>query len=430
MIASRTEALAYLDTLIGSGIRPGLDRMRAMLGAAGNPQRAVPALIIGGTNGKGSTAAMLSAIGHAAGIRTGLYTSPHLVSIEERWRIDEEPIEATVLVEGVERLRKLQTHCGIVPTYFEALTLLAFLIFESEGCQMAILEVGMGGRLDATNVADPELSVITPVSLDHREWLGDTLEEIAGEKFGIARRDRPLVVAPQDRAVEIEIENRARTLGCLLDAVSSSVRMVEFETGLEGSRGVIETPERRYEVILPLRGAHQALNLATAIRAAELAAHVWPSIDRDAIERGIARTTWRGRLERFDVDGRTILVDGAHNPAGAAAAAQFFRRHTPAPRSLVFGVLDDKDPRSMLSALEGLFEAIVLTRPDSERGRDPRTLAELLPAGVRVAVVPDDEEAVRRAVADSSARSVVICGSLYLAGTAVRLLDQISRQHP
>ncbi|MDX1584904.1 MAG: Mur ligase family protein, partial [Thermoanaerobaculia bacterium] len=329
MISNRAEAVEYLDSLIGSGIRPGLDRMMLLLDASGHPERSVRSVLVAGTNGKGSTAAILSSIAHQAGYRVGLYTSPHLVRLEERWRVGEVPIEEEVLVAAVSRLRETASRAKLRPTYFEALTLLAFFIFEMRECSLSILEVGMGGRLDATNVTDPVVSVITPIDLDHQEWLGNSIEKIAFEKLGIARSGRPLIVAPQAEAVLEVMKQRCAELECELIDVSSAVELSDFHTGLTGSAAEIETTRTVYRVETRLAGMHQAGNLATAVRAAEALSEHFREIGRDEIIRGCRETKWRGRLESFRLGSRLVVVDGAHNPAGSRSAARFIERYLP-----------------------------------------------------------------------------------------------------
>lgn len=424
MIRDRTDAVDYLDSLIGSGIRPGLDRMRRILAGAGDPHRSVPSILVAGTNGKGSTAATISAVSHAAGYRTGLYTSPHLVDLEERWRVGEEPVGHSDLVDAVQRLQQSALEAGLSPTYFEALTLIAFFIFERSQCDLAILEVGMGGRLDATNVVEPILSVITRIDYDHQEWLGNTIEEIAREKFGITRRGVPLVVAEQPAHVVELMRRWCDDLGCVIHVVPEEVRVESFETSVAGSFARIITPSHRYDLRSPLVGAHQASNLSSAIRAAELLSTTFDRIDHTAIMEGVPSTLWRGRLESFDVDGRLVVVDGAHNPAGTRSAAEFVST-LPEPRALVFGALADKDVASMLDPLLDLFDHVILTTPDSDRSTPPGSLLELVPGG-RADVVPRDEDAIKAALALPDVVTIVICGSLYLAGSAIRLLDTMT----
>ena len=424
MIGSRADAVRYLDSLIGSGIRPGLERMQRLLEAAGDPHRSVPAVLVAGTNGKGSTAATLSAIAHAAGYRVGLYTSPHLVDLEERWRVSEEPVGETAFVAAVRRLQSAARDAALVPTYFEALTLLAFFIFEQSRCDLAILEVGMGGRLDATNVVDPLLSIITRIDYDHQEWLGDTIEEIAGEKLGIARRGAPLVVADQLEEVMALMRRWCEDHDCPIHVVPEEVRVDSFSSRIGGSSMELTTPERRYRLRSPLVGAHQIDNLSTGVRAAEVLGKTFTAISEAAISEGVARTRWRGRLESFELEGRLVIVDGAHNPAGTASAAAFIGT-LPGPRALVFGVLSDKDAASMLRPFAGLFDHVILTAPDSDRALEPDSLVPLVEDG-KVTVNRNDEGAIRAALGIPDIATVAVCGSLYLAGTAIRLLDTMA----
>ena len=424
MITTRNQAVAYLDSLIGSGIRPGLDRMKQLLEEAGNPERSVPAILIAGTNGKGSTAATLSAILRAAGYRTGLYTSPHLVDLEERWRIDEAAVTSESFVAAVGRLEQCATAVGFLPTYFEALTLLAFFIFEENSCDLSVLEVGMGGRLDATNVAEPVLSIITRIDYDHQEWLGNTIEEIAREKLGIARRGVPLVVSGQPDEVEVLMGQKCRELGCFMHLVSEETRIDTFRTAVGGSAFSLSTPRGHYTLKSPLVGHHQAENVSTAVRAAEILTERFPQIDEQAIVEGTGSTIWRGRLESFDVAGRLVIVDGAHNPAGTKSAADFIAS-LPGPRALVFGALSDKDIAAMLLSLEGLFVRVFLTAPDSDRSAAPESLIGSVGCE-NVQVVSDSTEAITLALAAPGMTTVVICGSLYLAGSAIRLLDAMA----
>ncbi|MBW3670367.1 MAG: bifunctional folylpolyglutamate synthase/dihydrofolate synthase [Acidobacteria bacterium] len=415
--------MAYLDSLIGRGLRPGLERLRTILEVAGHPERSVPSVLVAGTNGKGSTAATLTAIAHAAGYNTGLYTSPHLVELEERWRIREAPVDHDVLIAAVRSLQESALEAGLTPTYFEALTLLAFFIFERSRCDLAILEVGMGGRLDATNVVDPLASVITRIDYDHQEWLGNTIEEITREKLGITRRATPLVVSEQPPQVIDLMRRWCDELGCPLHVVPDEVTIESLETSLTGSSATIRTPSAQYELRSPLVGQHQLSNLTSAVRAAELLSSTFRAIDAAAVLEGTAHTVWRGRLELFDIGGRLVVVDGAHNPAGTRSAAQFVRT-LPGPRALVFGALSDKDVASMLESLVGLFDHVIFTTPDSERSIPAASLAELHHPDARV--IPTDVDAIRAALARPGIATVVICGSLYLAGSAIRLLDTMA----
>jgi dihydrofolate synthase / folylpolyglutamate synthase len=417
--------LDYLESLIGSGIRPGLERMRAMLEVAGHPERMVPAVLVAGTNGKGSTAATLASILNRAGCRTGLYTSPHLVRLEERWKIDGHAVAEESLRGSVNELRRHADQAEFSPTYFEALTLLAFLLFRDHECDVAVLEVGMGGRLDATNVVDPLLSVITGIELDHQEWLGETIEQIALEKAGIARGGSPLLANSRWPEALEAISRRCGEVGCDLHVLGDEVAIDEVHVGLESIGVRMTTKSAEYHLHSRLTGEHQVENLALAVRGAELLSGRFRGIDLSAITEGVAATRWRGRLESFMLPDRLVLVDGAHNPSGAEAAARFIDRFLPRPRLLVFGALGDKDVRSMLESLSRCADRMILTAPDSDRAIDPATLMEMLGGAVPAEVIRNDAEAIEASLRREEIGSVIICGSLYLAGTAVRILDQI-----
>jgi dihydrofolate synthase/folylpolyglutamate synthase len=380
--------LDWLDQLQGSGIRPGLARMRALLRALGNPQKKYPSIIIAGTNGKGSTSAMLDSILREAGCRTGFYTSPHLVDIRERWKIAGEWIDGKLLDECIEELQRAAERSGIVPTYFEALTLIAFVAFARANCNMVVLEVGMGGRLDATNVVKPLASVITPIGIDHTEFLGNTIRRIAAEKAGVIHRGAIVLTSNEDPVVLDVIQKRAKQFG---------------------NRVIVVTDEHD----TPLTGDFQRRNAALAVRTArEL------GIDEDAIERGVKNTRWRGRLERIDVDRKQIWIDGGHNLHAVERTAPFFDAHVPRPRLLVFGMMSDKDVQPVVNRLFPLFDRIIATEPYPPRSVKANDFAGATP-------IADPNDAFRAALA-SPEEAIVITGSLYLAGAALAFFDKIA----
>ncbi|HUP58834.1 MAG TPA: folylpolyglutamate synthase/dihydrofolate synthase family protein [Thermoanaerobaculia bacterium] len=399
---------AWLDSLQNSGIRPGLTRMRALLRALGNPQHAAPSIIVSGTNGKGSTSAMLASILNEAGYRTGLYTSPHLVDIRERWMIGQEGgrpvrpsaegrtgrppsfamIDPVLLDESIEAMREAATRVGITPTYFEALTLIAFIAFARAECERVVLEVGMGGRLDATNVVRPIAALITPIGFDHMEFLGNTLRAIASEKAGVIHRGT-LVLTTNDDPIALAVIRR---------------RAEKF-----GNRFIHVTEEHD----TPLAGAFQRRNAALAVRAArEL------GIADDAIERGVRNTRWRGRLEHLRVAGKDIWIDGGHNVHAAACIAPFFDENVPRPRLLVFGIMSDKDVQPVSRLLFPLFDRVITTEP-----YPPRSVRASDLGGI---AIPDPEDALRAAM-DAPECAIVVTGSLYLAGAAIAFFDKIAR---
>ncbi len=422
-----TDELRYLDSLQGSGIRPGLRRMRMFLREAGNPHRRFRSVLVAGTNGKGSTAATLASVLTVAGYRTALYTSPHLVSIRERWSIQGEPVGSQPLREAIRRLREIDGRLGTEPTYFEALTLLAFLIFADLGVEVAVLEVGMGGRLDATNVVRPIASLVTPIGLDHTEWLGTTIPRIAREKAGIIHRGSIAVTSVEDPGALAVLAARAARAGTPLHRLEREVAIENLRSGAGGVSFRYRSDRGTMRLRSPLAGEHQAQNVALAARAAELLAEELPLVDGGAIERGIAATRWRGRLEQFTLGETRVWVDGGHNPHALRRVAEFVRRHLPRPRALVFGVLREKDYVEMAQILFPLFDSVILTEPESDRAVSARSAKQSLSSrftGLR---------AIRRpraaiAAATESAASVLVCGSLYLAGEAIAMLDRMGER--
>lgn len=398
-----SEALLWLDQLQGSGIRPGLSRIRSILRHLGQPHRAYPSIIVAGTNGKGSTSATLASILNASGYRTGHYTSPHLVDIRERWTVAGSPVTPELLDESIVALQDASARAGITPTYFEALTIIAFVVFERAACDVAVLEVGMGGRLDATNVVRPIAALITPIGFDHMEYLGSTLRAIAGEKAGVIHRGAIVLTSNDDPDVLDVLGRRAAKFG-------NRFLRVGAEDALPS----------------PLRGDFQRMNVALAVRAArELAPH-FANITEETIRRGVAATRWRGRLERFDIGGRAVWVDGCHNTHAVRAVLPFLERELPAPRTLVFGIMADKECGEIADLLFPLFDDIIGTEP-----YPPRSLASAAIAGhaarlgKRAQAIEDPVRAIRSALARTEG-PIFIGGSLYLAGSAIAFLDALS----
>jgi len=439
-VALPPDAAAALAGLERFGVHLGLDHVGRLLTALGDPQAGLPAVLVAGTNGKGSTAALLAAAGTAAGYRTGLYTSPHLEDVEERVRIDGETIEGEALGPLVlETIAAAGRALPAPPTYFEALTAAALLHFRRREVELAVLEVGLGGRLDATNAADPALSVIAPVSLEHREVLGDTLAAIAREKAGVMRAGRPTVAWAADPEVAAALTAAAAAAGAHLVRADRDVRIDAAVPWSDrpwgGQRIALATPTARHELTVPLLGPHQAVNAALAARAAELLAERgWPRLDAAALARAAARWHWPARLEAVELPPaapcRRVLLDAAHNPGAAATLAAFLAAPPTlfsAPPALLFGVLADKDAAAMLSALAPRASRLVLTTPPTPRARPPETLVPLLPTGSPAEVVPDPAAALDRALAaalEAGADTLVVCGSIYLVGAVRGLLRE------
>jgi dihydrofolate synthase/folylpolyglutamate synthase len=414
------------------GIKLGLDPMRALCDALGSPHLASPTVIVAGTNGKGSVTAMIATALQAAGWRVGRYTSPHLTELRERFAVDGTPAadadletaaEAVLAAEGALRLS------GVVRspmTFFELTTATAFEHFRRSRVDVAVVEVGLGGRLDATNVVSPVVSAITNIDLDHVEHLGDTLAKIALEKAGVMRAGTPAVVGvlpPEARAV---VEGAAWSLGAPLveamEGVSTSSAL--DDAGLTRLR--LATPERDYgTVTLSLRGAHQVGNAIVAVRVLEVLRRASPlRVSAEAVRHGLEATRWAGRLDvRHVGDGRSVLFDAAHNPAGAAALARYVRDTRMAPLPVVFGVMRDKDAAPMLRALSDVASVFVFTQAATRRACP----AEALPgvaraAGVSVSglVAAAPAEALR--LAWQHATRVCVTGSIFLVGDVLRLM--------
>jgi dihydrofolate synthase/folylpolyglutamate synthase len=376
--------LQWLDSLQGSGIRPGLGRMRALLKMLGDPHRRYESIIVAGTNGKGSTSATLASILSEAGYRTAHYTSPHLVEMRERWTVDGAMIPPELLDECIEEIRAARA--AVLPTYFEALTLIAFLAFARMNCTMAVLEVGMGGRLDATNVVKPLAALVTPIGFDHTEFLGNTIRKIAAEKAGVIHRGA-IVLTSNDHPAVLEVLRK--------------------RAAIFGNRFVHVTEEHD----TPLPGAFQRRNAGLAVRAArEL------GISEDAIERGVAGTKWRGRLERMEIGGKTIWIDGGHNAHAARAIAPFIETNVETPRVLVFGIMSDKDVDAVKALLYPLFDRVITTEPYPPRSMNARELGGT--------AIEDPEQAFAAALV-APEPNIVVAGSLYLAGAAIAFFDKI-----
>ncbi|MXX62065.1 MAG: bifunctional folylpolyglutamate synthase/dihydrofolate synthase [Holophagales bacterium] len=414
--ATKPSASEILDRLEVWGQKLGLEATRSLLDVLGEPQHRVPTVLVAGTNGKGSTSAALASILSAAGFRCGLYTSPHLEHVEERLRIDGVAVSEAELGQWLRRVLEAAGHAP--PTYFESLTAAAWLHFAHHGVDAAVFEVGLGGRLDATNVSEPLLSVVTQVARDHAPQLGWTLTSIAGEKAGVMRPGRTCLTWPGRPEVERELRRCAAVCGAqLVDARDGVV----FERRLEAGHLSLTTPNAQYRFRAPLAGGHQLTNLALAVRAAEeFCALAGRDLDREAVRQGLEAVHWPGRLEWVDVDAhgghRRVLFDAAHNPAGAAALHAYLEE-TGLRFDLLYGSLAEKHPEQCLPRLAERAHRIVLTAFDHPRAASPETLAPLLRAG-RAVLSGNAAEALERCVATPSSptHALVVTGSLYLVG--------------
>lgn len=402
----------WLEALPQSSIRLGLERIEAACAALGRPQSRYPAILVAGTNGKGSTCAYLAHALKEAGLRVGLYTSPHLVSCRERIRVDGVPISMAALDAAMERLQGAWAPAREpghpdAPTYFEAMTALAFTHFAEVGVEAAVIEVGLGGRLDATNVPGTDLraTVVTRIARDHVGWLGESLEGIAAEKGAIARPGVPLVIGPQEPAAMEALLQVAASRGAPVVMVGGAGRW-----SIEGIR-------------IPLPGAHQKENAAVALATLQACAADF-GVDEAAARRGIEGAWWPGRFEVIAARPEVIL-DGAHNPDGAAALARTIAEQRPGVRPhLVFGVLADKERQAMMRAILPLAAAVHLCVPESDRALEPERLeGEARELAREVSVHRSVESALQAAQAGAGpGGTVLVCGSLHLVGAARRVL--------
>lgn len=401
----------------------GLDRMELVLDALGRPQDRTRFVHVAGTNGKGSTSAMIEAGLRASGKRTGLFTSPHLAEPTERIRIDGEPVSAADFAALFDRVHgtveelvaggTLDAHT----TYFETVTAMALIAFAERRCDTVVLEVGLGGRLDATNVVRPVLCVITPVDFDHEAWLGRSLEAIAGEKAGILKPNVPAVVARQRPETAQVIERRAAELGIEVSRTEDwAVR--DLELTARGSRFRL-SGTRELQVTCPLAGAHQVENAATAaVALAEL------GISDAEIEHGIAAARWPGRLERI-CEQPEIIVDGAHNPAGARALAAYLDRfYGSRDVTLIFGAMRDKALDEIGGILFPRAGRVILTAPDQPRAASPDALLTLVEhRNVQVTATLAEALGLIRGIDPEGV--VFITGSLFLVAEARALVPVI-----
>jgi dihydrofolate synthase/folylpolyglutamate synthase len=417
----------WLTHLEQFGIKLGLETIAALVQELGQPHLDYPVIHVAGTNGKGSVSAMVARGLSAAGHRTGLYTSPHLIRLEERFRIDGTSVASTLLDEAIVDVRAAAGRLAaarrlqVEPTFFEATTAAAFLLFARLGVDVAVIEVGLGGRFDATNIVAPVLCAITAIDLDHQAQLGSTLALIAREKAGIVKPGVPVVVGPlQQEAAEV-VARACETLGApLLPAPGVQTRAI----GGDGHARVVvslasgDTEELR----LALGGAHQAVNAAIAAGVLDAATTCGLTVQPGNIVEALTATRWPARLETVETARGRVVIDGAHNPAGARALTSYLERRFPAGLPVVFGAMRDKALAEMIAPLSRVARPFVFTQAAGSRAASP----EELTAAARAAGVERFDSEPR--LADALGRAwthgpdIAIAGSLYLAGEALHQL--------
>jgi dihydrofolate synthase/folylpolyglutamate synthase len=417
------DSVEYLYSLgnESKAFKLGLEPITILLNALQNPQDSFRSIHVAGTNGKGSTCAMIESGLRATGMRTGLFTSPHLIEPTERIQISAQPISSEAFAAAFDEVHrtaenliaggKLEYH----PTYFETVTAMAFLVFRRERVETAVVEVGLGGRLDSTNVIHPQLCVITPVDFDHESYLGSGIEQIAGEKAGILKNGVPAVFARQRPEVQRVLDEHVQRLNLTVKQFYSEVEDLQITP--EGCTFTASGLER-VAITCPLAGAHQIENAMTAANA--LRAH---GVSPTAIEGGIRSTRWPGRLEL--VSRRPdIILDGAHNPAGARALAHHIRTfYSDREVWLVYGAMRDKAVSEISEILFPVADRVILTAPSVARAVQPEALLEITQAA-RMEVAPNPEAAVEMARMAPAGAAVFITGSLYLVGETRALLVQ------
>jgi dihydrofolate synthase / folylpolyglutamate synthase len=427
------ESVSYLLSLGHEtvAVKLGLENVTRLLARLGDPQDSFPSVQIAGTNGKGSTAAMLEGVCRAAGLRTGLYTSPHLVSMRERVRVAGREIARGEFARFATLVRAAAEECeresGALPTFFEQVTAVALVAFREARAELAILETGLGGRLDATTAARARTVAVTPIALDHQEYLGRTLAEIAAEKAAIIRPGVRAVVAPQEPEAEEVILRRCRDCGV---EPRRATRDIEVEGPCEGGRlrASLRTERDAYAgVCLALRGRHQLTNAAVAVALAESLAEQGFPVSRDSVVEGLETAEHAGRLELDARHGPALLFDGAHNPAGARALRAYLDEFAGGRVTMVFGAMRDKALAEIGAILFPAAEHLVLTEP-----RNPRaaTVEELLravpvpPPSSTISLAPSSRDALTIARAQTPpGRAVCVTGSLYLVGEVKGLLE-------
>ncbi len=430
---SYADSVEYLLALLHAarGPRLGLERIRCLLAELGEPQRSFRAVHVAGTNGKGSTAAMIEAGLRSAGHSTGLYTSPHLTRFNERIRISTRDIPDAGFAAAVEEVRRANEWLAAREgphghaSLFESVTATAFCAFRRQSISWGVVEVGLGGRLDATNVLQPELCVVTPIDFDHEGFLGKARASIATEKAGILKPGATVVVAPQHPDAERTLESRTKEVGAPMVRVGHDWR-AENISDVDGyyrfeavKRSSPTSSDARVVVEPPLAGEHQVVNALTAVAALDAL-----GVEATAISRGIKQTRWPGRLEQLTSE-PPILLDSAHNAAGARALAKFLRKHKSGrPIHLIYGASRDKPVDEVAGILFPLARRVTLTRAQVKRSLKPQTLLSIADHHHdRIDLAPTLEAALAKAQANAGADElIVVTGSVFLVGEARDLL--------
>jgi dihydrofolate synthase/folylpolyglutamate synthase len=417
-LAVTVPPLEFLVGLERLGMKFGLENIRTLTAALGHPERAFQSIVVAGTNGKGSVTVMAETALRSAGHRTARYTSPHLARLEERFVIDGREVDTDALIASlgtvqtaVESLVRLGTLEGL-PTFFECATAAAFELFRRAGVEVAVLEVGLGGRLDATNIVTPVATAVTSIDFDHQAQLGETIEAIAREKAGIIKPGVPVVCGPLPSSARTVV----RAIAASQDArVIDAVEAVRITPRRDGFLDVRSSTRSLEGVSLALSGRHQLDNAAVAVALLDELTRQGTRVPDDAVREGLSKAVWPGRLERSRRAGLDILLDAAHNPAGARALASHLQEIGWTHVTLVFGAMRDKDVRAMLETLAPCCDSIVCTTAPSPRAFSATELAAIAAPSIPIVdVMHDPAAAIDQAL--HLGRPIVVAGSIFLIG--------------
>ena len=434
-----TEALDYIYDLTKYGIKLGLENIKYLLYLLGNPHKKLKIIHVAGTNGKGSTASLISSILKSDGYKVGLYTSPHLVDFTERIKINQKPISRKKVSELLERIKPLiekvsQTPPYGHPTFFEVITSLAFFYFYEEKVDFLVLEVGLGGRLDATNVTEPLVSVITHVDYDHMDKLGDSLEKIAREKGGIIKPGGIVISSKQYDEVYKEIKKIADDKNSLIYSTGKEINYKVVKSDIQGVIFDLKGIYHHYKNLhTPLLGRHQADNATTAIAAVEALKMKGTDISQKAIRDGLEKVKWTGRLEIVR-NNPTIILDGAHNPNGAKIMHQaleeiFSYRYL----TLVLAIFADKDYKKMIEVLAPGADLIIATKAENPRAASPQAISKEAAKYInenKIIAIENIPQAINYALSNSKEDALIcITGSLYTVGEAKKYFKTKNRKH-
>jgi len=422
------ESISYLESCSSFGIKPGLERIEALLKVLGNPEKAYKTVHVTGTNGKGSTTAYIESALLNSGVRVGCFTSPHLHDYTERMRINGIDITTEAFATVIEKTKTAVS--SIVeagnenPTQFEVLTAAAFLYFKEQHVEYAVIEVGLGGLLDSTNVITPELAVITNVTIDHTAYCGDTVAKIASHKAGIIKRGVPVITAAQLDGLDV-IEKKAKQLKAKLYVFGKDFT-IESRSAMKQGQMITfnDTSNNKAMLFTSLLGLHQSVNLACATMAVRLLMAKEPKISEETMREGFARAKWPGRFEILSHKGRTFILDGAHNTSGAEAFkmtyAEIFKNQ---PKTIVMAILADKEVDHMINEIVRAEDWVITAPAPTSRTMDPLELANRMPCGHEVAnSVAEALDLAIRHVPEGGI--IAVCGSLYILGEVQDWLKQ------